>query len=128
MTKISGIANTILISMSSSMGLGKHQNCLTVHQRIYTLKWEFIARPLGTTCGTFARVGWCLYLLKFVGTDRRKKYVLWFVVSSQLLVNLATVIQVVTQCHEFVSFWDPTINGHCSSMRVQEYMGITQGA
>jgi hypothetical protein len=49
----------------------------------------------------FSRIAFCLYLLRFTGTDKRNKYLLWFFIVSQLVVNFAALIEVFSSCKDY---------------------------
>ena len=78
-------------------------------------------------CPAIARCAFCCFLLKFVGTDKRKKYIFWFFIVTQLLVNSAVMLQVLVSCHPFAKLWDPRINGWCMSPQIQVAVGFFQG-
>ena len=91
------------------------------------MKWEYIAQPASIMSPTISRIAFCLYLLKFTGTDKRKKQLFWFFIISQLVVNIGTMIEVFASCSKFAMLWDRTIEGRCWSPKIQAYTGFFQG-
>ena len=91
------------------------------------MKWEYIAQPAGIMSPTFSRIAFCLYLLRFIGTDKKKKNLFWFFIISQLVVNLATLIEVIISCDQYAMLWDKNIKGRCWSPMIQAYLGFFQG-
>ena len=78
-------------------------------------------------CPAFARISFCLYLLNFVGTDKRMKYLFWFFIISQFVVNVGTLVEVSASCVRFAALWDPSVGGRCWSPRIQANVGFFQG-
>lgn len=66
--------------------------------------------------------------MKFVGFSRWKKWFLWGAIITQLIVNLATVIQILIQCEHVSSLWDSRVKGRCWSPKIQAATGFFQGA
>lgn len=91
------------------------------------MKWHFVAQPAGVMCPAVARVAFCLYLLKFVGTGMKIKRVLWFIILTQWMVNLVTMVEILVSCRKFEMLWDPSIHHRCLSPIVQAYIGYFQG-
>jgi hypothetical protein len=55
------------------------------------------------------------------------KRFLWFIISTQLIVNLLIVIEIVVSCKKFEMLWNFLITAECWSPKVQAYMGFFQG-
>jgi hypothetical protein len=74
-----------------------------------------------------SRIAFCMYILKFVGTSRTKRHTFHFIIVSQLVVNLGTMIEVLVSCERFEQLWDFRIHGRCWSPKIQAYLGFFQG-
>ena len=48
-------------------------------------------------------------------------------IISQLVVNLLTMIQILTSCKKFSMLWNPFIKKDCWSVKVQADFGYFQG-
>ena len=68
-----------------------------------------------------------MYMLKFVGTSKAKKHTFYFIIATQLIVNLGTMVEVLISCENFAQLWDHTMKGRCWSPRIQAYIGFFQG-
>lgn len=68
-----------------------------------------------------------MYMVKFVGTSKVKRNMIFFIIASQILVNVGTMIEVLISCESFAMLWDRTIQGRCWSLKIQAYVGFFQG-
>lgn len=76
----------------------------------------------------FARIAFCMYMLKFIGTSKRKRNLCYFIMVSQLVINIGTMIEVLISCEHLAQLWDFRLQGRCWSPKVQAYLGFFQGA
>jgi hypothetical protein len=74
-----------------------------------------------------ARASFAIYLLKFVGTSKFRRWTLWSVVITQAVFNIIQLILIFAQCQHFAALWDPTVGGRCWSNKVQVYSGYFLG-
>jgi len=75
----------------------------------------------------FARIAFCMYMLKFIGTSKRKRNLCYFIMVSQLVINIGTMIEVLISCEHLAQLWDFRLQGRCWSPKVQAYLGFFQG-
>ncbi|PMD47082.1 hypothetical protein L207DRAFT_606140 [Hyaloscypha variabilis F] len=125
---IVAMLNTSLITHAVSWGIGRHIYYLTPIETINAIKFEFIAQTPGIVAPTLARVSFAIYLLKFVGTSKLRRYLLWSVVWSQVIVNIIQIVLILAQCQHFAALWNPAVGGKCWSRKVQVYSGYFLGA
>ena len=138
--------NTSLITHAVSWGIGRHIYYLTPEETVNAIKFEFIAQVRctnsltrylsltirysqtpGIVAPTLARISFAIYLLKFVGTSKFRRWILWSVVWSQAIVNIIQLILIFAQCEHFAALWDPSVGGKCWSRKVQVYSGYFLG-
>jgi hypothetical protein len=81
----------------------------------------------GIVAPTLARISFAIYLLKFVGTSRWRRWILWSVVWSQVIFNIIQLVLIFAQCEHFAALWDPSVGGKCWSRKVQVYSGYFLG-
>lgn len=91
------------------------------------MKWEYLAQPAGIMSPAFARIAFCMYMVKFVGTSKLKRNLFYFIIASQLIVNLGTMIEVLISCEHFAQLWDFRLHDRCWSPKIQAYLGFLQG-
>ncbi|PMD64179.1 uncharacterized protein K444DRAFT_482016, partial [Hyaloscypha bicolor E] len=125
---IIAMLNTSLITHAVSWGIGRHIYYLTPEETVNAIKFEFIAQTPGIVAPTLARISFAIYLLKFVGTSKFRRWILWSVVWSQAIVNIIQLVLIFAQCEHFAALWDPSVGGKCWSRKVQVYSGYFLGA
>jgi hypothetical protein len=126
-----GISNNACITVSEQHGLGRHIMYLEPAQIVTALKWQTIAEPLGIMSPTMGRLSFTIYMLRLVGCDKFKRYLLRFCIYFNLLVNILCIILIFVQCGPYVTaIWDTHAPGasHCWSKQVQSQYGYFQGA
>lgn len=63
----------------------------------------------------------------FTGTNRKLKRLIWFIIITQWLVNLATMIEILVSCEQYQMLWNTNMKQNCVSPMVQTYIGYFQG-
>lgn len=121
------MTNTGLITAAVKWGVGRHFWFLNDEQKLKSVKYEFLAEPCGIIAPTAARISFAIYLLKFSGPIRWRRWTLHGVIWSQITTNLANIIIILAQCQHMATLWDPTVGGTCWSRNVQVYAGYLQG-
>lgn len=91
------------------------------------MKYEFLAEPWGILSPLFARISFICFLGNLVGSQQKYRYMLWFMIITQILVNGMTILLILIQCDHIAMLWDHRIPGHCWSTKVQTYSGFFQG-
>lgn len=91
------------------------------------MKYSYIAQPPGIMSPALSRIAFCMYMVKFVGTSKVKRNMIFCIIASQLFVNVGTMIEVLISCENFAMLWDRTIQGRCWSLKIQAYVGFFQG-
>jgi hypothetical protein len=91
------------------------------------MKWSYLAQPASIMSPAISRIAFCMYVLKFVGTSRIKRYTFNFIIATQLVVNLGTMVEVLVSCERFEQLWDFRMHGRCWSPKIQAYLGFFQG-
>lgn len=94
---------------------------------IQAMKWEYLAQPAGIMSPALSRIAFCMYMLKFVGTSKNKRNLFYFIIVSQLIINLGTMVEVLISCEHFAQLWDSRLHGRCWSPKIQAYLGFFQG-
>jgi hypothetical protein len=136
-------------TVAFSKGWGRHFFYLDDTQRINAMEAVFVSEPLGKwnlrllkphhwrsftdvtvaiMCSTLGRVSFMFLMLRLFGNTKARRWLLYFLMAEQLIVNLFTCITIFTQCGNVLSLWDPV--GHpskCWSPNVQTDTGYVQG-
>lgn len=117
------------LTMSEKDGLGRHVSYLTAAQKTSTMRWNFVAQPMGILSSMLGRVSFALFLLNFVGTSKARRRLLWFFIGAQILVNAVTIVAVFVQCGKKVeALWDTSVEAKCWSPVVQTNIGFGQSS
>ncbi|KAL5326353.1 hypothetical protein ACEPPN_004037 [Leptodophora sp. 'Broadleaf-Isolate-01'] len=124
----SALLNTSLITSSIHWGTGRHWYYLSDLERKMAVKYQVLAEVPGIAAPTLARISFSLFVLKFVGPSRAKKWILWSVIWGQIISNLILIIIILAQCEIFSALWDPTVGGRCWSLYAQIYASYVIGA
>lgn len=91
------------------------------------MKFIFLCQGWGVASPMFGRISICLLLLNFVVSNLRLKWFLWFLVITQAVVNILTIVLIYVQCGSHVSaLWDPEVDAKCWSPLVQRNFGFFQ--
>jgi hypothetical protein len=72
-------------------------------------------------------MSFAIYLLKFVGTSKFRRWTLWSVVWTQAVFNIIQLVLIFAQCEHFEALWNPAVGGKCWSRNVQVYSGYFLG-
>lgn len=94
------------------------------------MKYITIQEGLAVTSPTFGRISFAIFLIMLLGpTAWIKRYILYFIVGTQVVINVVTLIQIYTQCGSHPSaLWDPAVAriAHCESPEVETIIGYVQ--
>ena len=150
--KTSGFLQLTVQTIAYSRGWGRHFYYLDDSQRVNAMETVFVSEPFGNylepnalsylqpwwssinvvmlaiMCSTLGRVSFMILMLRLFGTTKARRWLLYFLIGEQLVVNLFTCITIFTQCGNVLSLWDPI--GHpskCWSPDVQTDTGYVQG-
>ncbi|KAI9689137.1 MAG: hypothetical protein M1822_000875 [Bathelium mastoideum] len=131
---ILGLIFNVFITMACKWGLGRHFWTLDQMHQVNAMHWNFVSQPFGILAGTIGRISFSVSLLRIIGpVDKIKKYVLYFIIIFQMMINFSTIILIFVQCGKTVdAIWDPslikTAGAKCWSPDVQTYYGFFQSS
>jgi hypothetical protein len=108
-------------------GLGARMDCLQRDDQLSAMQWKFVALLPGQISAPLARISFCLYLLRFVGLCKHRKYALWGVVVSQAVVNLACMIGSVVMCMRESPHWNLRHKKICWASKTMVKVAFAQG-
>ncbi|KAF2246309.1 hypothetical protein BU26DRAFT_461975 [Trematosphaeria pertusa] len=129
MAYICAIIQNALLTEACRWGLGRHSRYLDRAEKYQTMKFIFLCQGWGVASPMFGRISICLLLLNFVVSNLRLKWFLWFLVITQAVVNILTIVLIYVQCGSHVSaLWDPEVDAKCWSPLVQRNFGFFQCA
>ncbi|PYH77641.1 hypothetical protein BO82DRAFT_406071 [Aspergillus uvarum CBS 121591] len=113
------LTQMVLFQKSFDSGLGCPASTLTGLQISDTLKYSYIGQVIEVIASMLARIGIMCFLLRcFNGTDMRLRVTILICIAVQIIVNLATDLQVLLMCGSSTShsanrlayfryIWDP---------------------
>jgi hypothetical protein len=118
--QISAVVQGALLTASYKWGLGRHFYYLDDEQRFHAMRFAFLLQGWGIASPMFGRISFCLFMLYIVGENRYMRLSLWFSIISQVVVNVATIILIYSQCGSHPeALWDPRVHATCLSPRAQ---------
>lgn len=132
MVQVFAVMNSIFVTVSVSWGLGHHVDVLSSHpnQVTNTIKWMFICEIFAIMSPGFGRISFAFLLLGLLPPGAHKgarPKILWSIIATQFVVDVATVIISMVQCRPIAGFWNKNIEAGCWDPRVQQYAGFLQG-
>ncbi|KAF2472656.1 uncharacterized protein BDR25DRAFT_160792, partial [Lindgomyces ingoldianus] len=124
-----GIVNTSTVQVAINHGLGRHASAIEDPLQIMTaIKWDYISQPTCIMVPAFGRISLALLLLNFAGNTRFRRWLLWFLIVGQFIINSLTFIFILVQCKPIELLWDKRVEGSCWDLRFQEDFGYFQGS
>ena len=107
-------------------GAGRHEYYLQRPEIIQELKWHAFSQIQLYICTALIKTSVCLFLIRIVN----KRYLvrlLSALSAALIIVNLAVVIALVTQCRPLDKVWDVRIKGQCWKVDVLKAFGWIAG-
>lgn len=105
--------------MQYHYGWGRHQQTLTIYQRIEALKYNSIGQTFGVLGSTFGRLSTIVTMFTLFGINRKLRRGLWTLFAAQLITNGAVVVCLYAQCTNVILLWDTSVTGTCWNADVQ---------
>jgi hypothetical protein len=94
---------------------------------VQAVKFFVLCEGWGVASTAFGRISFSVYLLQFVMFKPKRKFLLWFFMVGQAVVNALTIILIYVQCGtQAAALWDPSIKANCWSPVVQRDFGFFQ--
>jgi hypothetical protein len=122
------VVSTICFTVAVHYGLGRHQETLGPEDAVQASKWNLVGQVTGILSGTFARVSFCMMLFAITSAQQRiQRSILWTIGVSQILLNVALSIFILTQCQPITKLWDKSVAGKCLGPENQQHFGFVQG-
>ena len=91
------------------------------------VKWQYLAEILTSSSLFFARISICLFLLRIFGPARYWRRILYCAMAFITLINVSSIMMVITQCRPLRKNWDPLGDGKCVSSTVLIFIGYYNG-
>ena len=118
------MATTIVVTFMVYHGLGKHMFYLNMQQISSTVHAGVISRSFSTFSSCFAKISVALLLKRMMNRNKAQEWFLYFIIISNLMVNIVFNIVGLTQCKPAGNH---TIHGGCLVPQVVGNLGIFQG-
>lgn len=118
----------VLLTVSAHYGLCNHIHLLTEEEIVAALKWSWIGQIGGINAIGFGKLAICAFLLRIQDrTKSKKKWLLYFVGASGVIINLDQSILMLTQCTPAARVWDKSLVGTCNHVQRTTHVGYFQG-
>ena len=130
--QLTWIVAGVFISFAIHNGLGRHVYYISLTPEFLAdftqvVKWQYLAEVLTSCSLFFARVSICLFLLRIFGPARYWRRILYCAMAFITLINISSIILVITQCRPLRKNWDPLVHGKCVSSAVLTFVGYYNG-
>ncbi|CAI6277648.1 unnamed protein product [Periconia digitata] len=122
------LKNSAFVQVSIHYGLGRHIGTLEKSRAQKAIMWDYLAQPSAIMAPTFGRISFVLTIMTLIGNSRTRRSILWFILVTQMLVNVLCFSMILAQCKPVALLWDKSLEGECWDLRAQEYFGYFQGA
>ncbi len=122
-----GIITGILTTEAVHWGFGRHIYYLTPEQLAHAIKWSYITAPFAFMSLVFGRVSFAVSLIVIIGTKKWRRWLLWFVIVSQFIVNLILIGVGFGVCTPAHKYWDRKTPGTCLNPSIHRNLGYAQG-
>lgn len=109
-------------------GVGKHILYVTSAQLIQVNKWSLISEILIIFSNLFVKYSIGLSLLRIFTTKKRRKWVIYAVLSFITLTSISAAISIFCECRPIEKSFDPRIIGSCYGDQVRLDMAYYQGS
>ncbi|KAI1417112.1 hypothetical protein F5Y13DRAFT_204453 [Hypoxylon sp. FL1857] len=129
-TLIFSLGNSIILTVSTSWGLGRHIESLASEPLsiMYTVKWVYFCELFAIMSPGFGRISFAILLLNLSPPSKARRRFLWAIIWIQFIVDVGTVIIIYAQCQPIEGYWNKSIEARCLSLNAQVYAGYLQSA
>ena len=107
-------------------GAGRHEYYLQRPEIIEELKWHTFSQIQLYICTALIKTSVCLFLIRIVNKKHLVR-LLSILSAALIIVNLAVVIALVTQCRPLHKVWDVRVKGQCWKVEVLKVFGWIAG-
>ncbi|KAL4861551.1 hypothetical protein BDV12DRAFT_203893 [Aspergillus spectabilis] len=122
------LAASIISTLGTQWGMGMKSYLLNYEQIVHVLKYGAFAMPVGALSSMCGRIGFiCFLLLSVITVYRYRRWLLWSLVVTQLVVNIVPIILEFTTCKPVSKLWNFMGEGVCEESVVVQQMGYFQG-
>jgi hypothetical protein len=94
-------------------GWGRHIFYLTPEHLMRAAKISYIINPIAFMATVFGRVSFAVSLIILMGTERWRRYLLWFIIVTQFATTLLLVCLLMFGCRPISKYWNRAGPGHC---------------
>ena len=119
-------------ALAIHFGLGRHVYYLSLSPEFLAdltqvTKWQFLGEFLLCISLFFTRISICLFLLRIFGAMPHWRRILYYVIAFMTLMNISSMMVVITQCRPLRKNWDPLVHGKCVSPAVVTFAAYFYG-
>ena len=132
MMQVLGTTALAFLTVSVAFGLGNHIFLLKQQQRVKAIEWSWIGQSVmiqSIGCGKYAVIAFILRIQDRTESKKRTyvAYFLYFIGVSNLVLNTAEVIMIMTSCSPTAKFWNSVLEGSCNNIGRTDHVGYFQG-
>ena len=113
------------VTYLASIGGCRHLYYLSPSQALEAVKYNWIAQVFGITVFATGKIAVALLILRIIGPKTFwRKWILWAVIVSAVVINLIGIILEFVQCDPPRALWTPGIPSHCWGPEVEQHYAI----
>lgn len=111
-------------------GLGERLQDLTAHQVVRNQYYQWVFTTIAIIAIALGKLTIIVFILQFERTQlkNRRVWFLYVVAVLTILVNVAIIPILWTQCSPMAKIWDDEIPGNCAGRAINEKYGYFQGS
>jgi len=126
---VCALVQGIFLTISIKWGLGRHFFYLNDEERLRSMEAATVFQGWCIGSLMLARISICFFMLDLLSQYRAVKYLLWVLISTQVLVNVSTIVYIYAQCGAHIqALWDPSVHATCLNPVIQRNYSFFQSA
>ncbi|KAI1439286.1 hypothetical protein GGR50DRAFT_636034 [Xylaria sp. CBS 124048] len=127
---VAAVASSILVTISASYGLGKHEAAIEDADDLsQALKYSILSLSLYFVSSTCSKISILIFVVRLIGISAKRWHILcfWGLGVSLTVINLLTGILTVRFCDPFQKQWQRSMPGTCLPSNLLPDLGLVQG-
>lgn len=127
---MTGLVSQVFLVLSVHWGLGTPIKELEPAQIAKNQLYHWIFTSLAITAIALGKLTIIVFILQFERTDgkSRRVWILYVIAVLTIMVNVAIIPILWTQCSPTVKIWNDEVPGNCNGRAVNQKYGYFQGS
>ncbi|KAI9810257.1 MAG: hypothetical protein M1827_006391 [Pycnora praestabilis] len=113
LTMVTAGCSSIFLTLGVQEGIGRHFYNLTPTEQMAAIKYNWVSQTLSIMTFAFGKVSIGLFLLQIMTKNKWQRFILWYLMTSVVVINTVMVIIVFVQCSPLPKLWNIALAGSC---------------